>query len=80
MPKARRLSGKDVVKIMSNFGFSVASQRGSHVKLRRVTDVGTQTVTIPLHKELDRGTSHAIYGQACKYVNETDLRPYFFVG
>ncbi|MCD6492457.1 MAG: type II toxin-antitoxin system HicA family toxin [Archaeoglobaceae archaeon] len=33
MPKLRVLSGKEIVKILSKFGFEVVSQRGSHVKL-----------------------------------------------
>ncbi|MEM2959110.1 MAG: type II toxin-antitoxin system HicA family toxin [Candidatus Jordarchaeaceae archaeon] len=54
MPKLKVLGGKDVVKILSLFGFEIVSQRGSHVKLRRVLSDGTkQTLTIPLHKELD---------------------------
>jgi predicted RNA binding protein YcfA (HicA-like mRNA interferase family) len=55
MPKLKTLSGKDIVKIFSKFGFEIVSQRGSHVKLRRILDDGTnQTLTIPLHKELIR--------------------------
>jgi len=36
MPKLKNLSGKEVIKILLSFGFEVASQKGSHVKLRRV--------------------------------------------
>ena len=42
MPKLRRLSGADVVAIFEGFGFELVSQRGSHVKLRRVTETGKQ--------------------------------------
>ncbi|MEX2724783.1 MAG: type II toxin-antitoxin system HicA family toxin [Candidatus Freyarchaeota archaeon] len=79
MPKLKVLGGKDVVKILSLFGFEIVSQRGSHVKLRRVLSDGTkQTLTIPLHKELDKGTLKAIYRQALRYVPEQDLRPHFY--
>ena len=48
MPRLRRLSGREVVRILARFGFTVHSQRGSHVKLRRVTSEGRkQTLTIP---------------------------------
>ncbi|HEY4515999.1 MAG TPA: type II toxin-antitoxin system HicA family toxin [Candidatus Paceibacterota bacterium] len=30
--KLKILSGQDVVKILSSFGFSVFSQKGSHIK------------------------------------------------
>jgi len=79
MPKLKVLSGKQVVKILSRFGFKVISQRGSHIKLRRILENGTkQTLTIPLHQELDRGTLRAIYRQALKYIPEEKLKPYFY--
>ena len=46
MPKLRVLSGKEVVKILSKFGFEVISQRGSHVKLRRILPDGTKQTLI----------------------------------
>lgn len=78
MPKPRRLSGKDVIKILGLFGFTVASQRGSHVKLKRIVYGANQTLTIPLHKELDTGTANAIFRQACRYIDEHSLRVHFY--
>jgi len=79
MPKIKSLTGKEVIKVFSNFGFEVVSQKGSHVKLRRVLADGTrQTLTVPLHKELDKGTLRAIYKQALKYISEKELKPYFY--
>lgn len=78
-PKLKRLSGQDVVKALAHFGFTVHSQRGSHIKLRRIaSDDSHQTVTIPNHKEIDRGTLRAILRQASKFVPETELKPYFY--
>ena len=78
-PKLRRLSGQDVLKILKSFGFEVERQRGSHVKLRRTAPSGErQTLTIPLHKELDKGTLRAIFRQACRYIPEDRLRPHFY--
>ena len=37
MPRLKRLSGDEVLAILSEHGFKVHSQRGSHVKLRRTT-------------------------------------------
>jgi predicted RNA binding protein YcfA (HicA-like mRNA interferase family) len=80
MPKLKVLSGAEVVRILSIFGFKVASQRGSHIKLRRIeAGGGQQTLTIPNHKELDRGTLGAIYQQAARYVLESELRAHFYV-
>ena len=36
MPKLKNLSGEDVLKIMQSFSFIVASQKGSHLKLKRI--------------------------------------------
>ncbi|MBO3840549.1 MAG: type II toxin-antitoxin system HicA family toxin [Thermoproteota archaeon] len=79
MPKLKVLGGKDVVKIFSRFGFVIVSQRGSHVKLRRTLPDGTkQSLTIPLHEELDKGTLKAIYRQALRFIPEEELKPHFY--
>jgi len=78
MPKLKRLSGKEIAKILSGFDFQAATQKGSHLKLKRLHRGTSQTLTIPLHKELDKGTSKAIYNQACRYIDESELRPYFY--
>jgi predicted RNA binding protein YcfA (HicA-like mRNA interferase family) len=79
MPRLKVLSGAEVVRILSIFGFKVASQRGSHIKLRRIeTGDVQQTLTIPNHKELDRGTLVAIWQQALRYIPEIELRSYFY--
>ena len=79
MQKLKILSGEDVVKIFLSFGFEMASQRGSHVKLKRVVPNGAkQTLTVPNHKELDRGTLSAIYRQALRYLPEQDIQPHFY--
>jgi predicted RNA binding protein YcfA (HicA-like mRNA interferase family) len=79
MPKLKRLSGLEVVSIFQRFGFFVLSQRGSHFKLRRISQAGEkQTLTVPNHRELDTGTCHAIFRQACRYISPDDLRPSFY--
>lgn len=79
MTKLRTLSGQDLVRIFANFGFHPVSQRGSHVKLRRMPPAGgAQTLTIVLHQGLDKGTLHAIYRQALRFLTEEDLRADFY--
>ncbi len=79
MPKLRRLSGAEVIRIFEHFGFVIHTQRGSHAKLRRIGIMGEkQTLTIPLHTELDIGTLRAIFRQATQYIIENELRPYFY--
>ncbi len=76
--RLRQLSGADVLHILGRFGFEEVGRRGSHVKLRRVFAGGRETLTVPFHRDLDAGTVHAIFRQACRHVGEADLRPYFF--
>ena len=79
MPKLKVLSGEEIVKILTSFGFEIEAQHGSHAKLRRLLSDGErQTLTIPLHDELDRGTVKAIYRQAARYVPEDQLRTHFY--
>lgn len=78
MPKLRTLSGQDLVKVFALFGFVAQSQKGSHVKLVRLTPAGRQPLVVPNHKELDTGTLRAIFRQASAYIPENDLRPYFY--
>jgi predicted RNA binding protein YcfA (HicA-like mRNA interferase family) len=81
MLKLRRLSGSEVIRVLENFGFAVNSQRGSHVKLRRISLAGEkQILTIPRHQELDTGTLRAIFRQASRYISSEELRPYFYTG
>ena len=79
MPRARRLSGDEVIALLAAFGFEQVAQRGSHAKLQRTTDDGRrQTMTVPRHRELDTGTLLAIFRQACRFVPESELRPHFY--
>ena len=53
----RVLSGKEVIKVLCReFGFYFASQKGSHVKLKRKVKNKEIITIIPLHKELALGT------------------------
>jgi predicted RNA binding protein YcfA (HicA-like mRNA interferase family) len=79
MSKLKILSGEDVIKIFESFNFSIISQKGSHVKLKRIVNNDfKQTLTIPNHKKLDRGTIKAIYNQALRYITEKELRKHFY--
>jgi predicted RNA binding protein YcfA (HicA-like mRNA interferase family) len=79
MARLRRLSARQILRILRTFGFEVVSIRGSHAKLKReIEGSPSQILTIPLHKELAPGTVHAIYRQALRFVPEEELHPHFF--
>lgn len=78
MPKLKKLSGKEVIYILNQFGFELINQRGSHVKLRRMKENSKQTLLIPNHKEIDTGTLRAIVRQAGKYLSLEELNKHFY--
>ncbi len=79
MPRLKRLSGAEVIGILETFGFRVISQRGSHVKLRRIDPGGeNQTLTVPRHRQLDVGTLQAIFRQASRFISRESLRSSFY--
>jgi predicted RNA binding protein YcfA (HicA-like mRNA interferase family) len=79
MRKLKRLTGAQLLAILRDFGFLPVSQRGSHVKLYRMLPDGSrQILIVPNHRELDRGTVHAIYRQCSRYIPEPDLKAKFY--
>ena len=61
MPRLRKLSGHDVVKILCNkLGFSIKGRSGSHVRLSKITDYGKIGTVVPMHDELKIGTLKGI--------------------
>lgn len=68
MAVLRPLSGKDVVRLFETFGWSVARQRGSHVVMTK--DGEMATLSVPLHKEVARGTLRSLIRAAGLTVDE----------
>lgn len=62
------ISGRECVKALTKAGFVFARQRGSHMVLYR--EEPPAQVTVPDHKELDRGTLRSIIRQAGLTVDE----------
>jgi len=60
MPKLRVLSGAEVCDLLTKHGFERGRQRGSHVIMRQ----GQNSLPVPLHRELDRGTLRGIIRQS----------------
>jgi predicted RNA binding protein YcfA (HicA-like mRNA interferase family) len=69
MPK--RYSAKQILKSLKNQGFTIISQRGSHIKLRGIIQGRLQTVIVPNHKQIATGTLSSILRQA--HISKQDL-------
>lgn len=77
MSKLKILGGKNLLKIFSVYGFEKIGQNGSYVKIRRIGLHGKETLTIPMHTEIDKGLLKQIFLQAPNYIPENDLRKDF---
>ncbi len=60
MQKLPRLSGREVIKILTKRGFLPVRQKGSHIILKK----DSKAVVVPNHNEIDRGTLLEIIRQA----------------
>lgn len=76
--KLKRISGKELIRFSEKCGFSISRQKGSHVNLIRTISEKKQLITIPNHREIDRGTLHCIYRQLSYFIPEKDLRTFFY--
>lgn len=56
------VSGRDTLRALEHLGFAKNRQRGSHVVLHHAAK--RITLTVPDHRELDRGTLRAILRHA----------------
>lgn len=54
------ISGKKLISLLNNLGCKVVRQRGSHVRLEKLTEAGTHKITIPNHNPVARGTLNDI--------------------
>jgi len=74
----KNVSSKEVVSILESFGFVVYGQKGSHIKLRRESGAGKETLMVPERKQVAHGTLRAIVRQASAYIPQSELRPHFY--
>lgn len=60
MPKLPRVSGNDIVKLLQHLDYQIVRQRGSHIRLRKVTRLGQHNITVSAHRVLAKGTLNDI--------------------
>jgi len=60
----RPLPFREVQRRLEAAGFTVASQKGSHVKFVKQSTAGVRTVIVPRHREVASGTQRSILRQA----------------
>lgn len=63
MPRLPQVSGSDLVRLLHSLGYETIRQRGSHIRLRKITQLGEHNITVPDHKILAKGTLNGILRQ-----------------
>ena len=64
MPRVGHFSGEDVCRILTEHGFRLVRQRGSHVVMQKRAADSTVTVPVPMHREIRVGTLQSIIRQS----------------
>ena len=64
MAKLPVVAGAELVKALQKQGFVVLRQHGSHIVMQKRDASGVITTVVPAHKEVARGTLHAILRKA----------------
>jgi predicted RNA binding protein YcfA (HicA-like mRNA interferase family) len=57
MPKLPQVSGGELVKLLQSLGYEVVRQRGSYIRLKKVTPLGEHAITVPAHKIVAKALS-----------------------
>ena len=80
MAKLRRLTGGEVVALLEQLGFSVVRIKGSHYRMKLISDDHTCYTTVPVHGKanIPVGTLKAIYRQVATCIPEDELTPLFY--
>ncbi len=60
MPRLPQISGRQLIRLLESLGYERLRQRGSHVRLRRISAAGEHNVTVPDHKVVAKGTLNDI--------------------
>ncbi len=64
----RDVSGDDLARLLSRYGFEITRQTGSHMRLTSSMH-GQHHITIPRHENLKVGTLNNILGDVANYLD-----------
>jgi predicted RNA binding protein YcfA (HicA-like mRNA interferase family) len=63
------ISGDKLIKLLTKLGYEIIRQKGSHVRLRKETEIGEHNITVPRHKEIAKGTLNDILSKVSLWNN-----------
>ncbi len=75
MKTPRDLSAQDLIKILVKYGYQITRQKGSHIRLTKLSLKGEHHVTVLNHNPLKLGTLSSIINDVCAYleINKNDF-------
>lgn len=69
MPRLPQVSGYDLVRLLRSLGYEILRQKGSHIRLSKLTNIGQHNITVPDHKTLAKGTLNDILARVSLWNN-----------
>jgi len=69
LPKLPVVSGDKLIKMLRKLGYEMTRQKGSHFRLRSITEIGEHNITVPRHAEIAKGTLNDILSKVSLWNN-----------
>ena len=69
MSRLPQVSGRAVIQLLHSLGYETIRQRGSHVRLRKITALGEHNITVPDHRIVAKGTLNDILNRVSLWNN-----------
>ena len=54
------VSAKQLLALLQHLNYTIVRQRGSHVRLEKITEAGSHKITVPHHNPIAKGTLNDI--------------------
>jgi len=75
MPKLPQVSGGQLAHLLTSIGYAFDRQKGSHATYEKTAKIGKHTITVPLHKDITKGTLNDILNKISLFngISKEDL-------
>jgi predicted RNA binding protein YcfA (HicA-like mRNA interferase family) len=69
MPRLPQISGRSLIRLLVSLGYEVIRQKGSHVRVRKRSELGEHNLTVPDHDVLAKGTLNDLLARVSLWNN-----------
>ena len=69
MPCLPQISGRSLIRLLVSLGYEVIRQKGSHVRVRKRSELGEHNLTVPDHDVLAKGTLNDLLARVSLWNN-----------